>query len=280
MSIVRSDQDLPHASTRVDSWRDAWRRTGRMVVILDFDGTLAPIVDRPEQADIPPGTRTVLDRILNASGVSVAIVSGRGMADARSVARLDGIVYAGNHGMEIGGPGIEKTHEKAAAARPALASVVESLEKKLANVEGAWVEDKGLTLSIHYRQVDRSQIDEVRRAVAESVATEVDLRITEGKEVVEVRPAVDWHKGRAVDFLLAHISPPAGTPAIYIGDDTTDEDAFAAIAEWPGGRGEGVLVGDPASASTSAKSFVRDPAEVAALLRSLAKEEPEQPVSS
>ncbi|HEU0053988.1 MAG TPA: trehalose-phosphatase, partial [Longimicrobium sp.] len=109
---------LTHALDRVPGWADAWRKTGRLILLLDFDGTLAPIVDRPELAAMPERTRAALERLMVMDGVEVAIVSGRGMADARERAGIPGIAYAGNHGMEIHGPGIDRVHPQAAAARP------------------------------------------------------------------------------------------------------------------------------------------------------------------
>ena len=100
------------------------------------------------------------------------------------------------------------------------------------------------------------------------------LRVTEGKELLEVRPAVDWHKGRAVEFLLDQIDPPQGSPVLYIGDDRTDEDAFRALRARSGIHGEGVAVGDPPPSDTAATAYVRTPGEVAKLLEALAEAAP------
>ncbi|HEU4455204.1 MAG TPA: trehalose-phosphatase [Longimicrobiaceae bacterium] len=262
---------IPHALERVDDWRNAWSRSGRLVLLLDFDGTLAPIVPRPEDAAMLPSTRVAVERLLGMPGVEMAVVSGRGMGDARERAALPGIAYAGNHGMEIEGPAVRRIHEEAAEARPALAEVAERLRKDLAAIAGAFVEDKGLTLSIHYRLVDRHRVDDVRLHVMGAVAGNPQLRTMEGKEILEIRPAVDWHKGRAVEFLLGEIDPPAGTPVIYIGDDVTDEDAFRALRDWSGGSGEGVVVGDPPADDTSASCYVRNPLEVGEILAALAR---------
>lgn len=264
---------LPHARERTVGWAEAWARTGRFLLLLDFDGTLAPIVDRPEAAALPPKTRRVLQRLMKAPGLDVAIVSGRGMEDARSRAGIPGVPYAGNHGMEIDGGGVSRIHPEAAAARPALDSVRQRLERELEAVAGTLVEDKGLTLSIHYRLAARDRVDEIRRAVhaAADEAAGV-LRVTAGKEVLEVRPDVEWDKGRAVEFLLDHFAPEPGVPVLYIGDDTTDEDAFRALRRR--GAGEGVVVADPPPADTAASAYVRDPGEVAELFTDLATRAP------
>lgn len=259
---------LPHALERVSGWVGAWERAGRLVLLLDFDGTLAPIVDRPELARLPERTRRVLEELLARPDVDAAVVSGRGMADARERAGLHGLPYAGNHGMEIEGPGVRRVHPEAAAARPALEAVRVRLAGELAEVDGAIVEDKGLTLSIHYRLVARARVQAVREAVHAAAGSAGDaLRVTEGKEVLEVRPRVEWDKGRAVEFLLDHFAPAPGVPVLYIGDDTTDEDAFAALRRR--GEGEGIVIADPPPSTTAAASYLSDPAEVAALFSAL-----------
>ncbi|HEX5724932.1 MAG TPA: trehalose-phosphatase [Longimicrobiaceae bacterium] len=260
---------LVHARERVPAWADAWRRTGRLVLLLDFDGTLAPIVDRPEEAAMPPATRRALERLRALPGVEAAVVSGRGLADVRERAAIPGIAYAGNHGMEIHGPGVERVHPEAAAARPVLAAAARALERVVADVPGAWVEDKVLTLSVHFRLAPREHVGALTQAVAGTAAL-LGLRMTTGKEVLEVRPPVDWDKGRAVLFLLEQMRPPAGAPALYLGDDRTDEDAFRAVRAW-GPSGEGVLVADPVPPDTAAASYLRDPAEVGALFDALAE---------
>ena len=140
---------LIHATERVPAWADGWRRTGRLVLLLDFDGTLAPIVERPEMAGMPDATRRALERLMAMPGVEVAVVSGRGLADVRDRAAIPGIAYAGNHGMEIHGPGVERIHPEAEAARPLLEEARRRVESAIGGVPGAWVEDKQLTLSVH-----------------------------------------------------------------------------------------------------------------------------------
>jgi trehalose-phosphatase len=259
---------LSHASQRLDDWLARWRAAGRLVLLLDFDGTLAPIVARPEMAALPERARLALERLGRRGDVDIAVVSGRGLADARERAGLAGVAYAGNHGMEIEGPGFRHVHAEAAAARPRLERVLERLREPLAAVPGAIMEDKGLTLSVHYRLVPPEQVGEVRRAVEAAVAGEEGIRLTEGKRVIEIRPAVEWDKGRAVEFLLEALNSPPGTPVLYLGDDTTDEDAFRALAS--SGAGEGIVVADSPPAGTAARAYLRSPEEVAEFLETMA----------
>jgi trehalose 6-phosphate phosphatase len=262
---------LENALERVPHWRAGWRESGRLVLLLDFDGTLAPIVERPELASMPDSTRAALAALMEARGVEVAVVSGRGLADVRERAAIPGIAYAGNHGMEIEGAGLHRIHPEARAARPALQAVLERLEPALDRIPGAFAEDKGLTLSIHYRLADPAREDQVRDAVHAAADRHVDLRVTEGKKVLEVRPRVEWDKGRAVLYLLDQMRPPAGTPVLYLGDDRTDEDAFRALEGW-NGAGEGVLIADPPPADSAARSYLPRPEAVAGLLMALVAE--------
>jgi len=245
-----------------------------LVLLLDFDGTLAPIVRHASEARMDERTRAAVMAIAARSDVRVALVSGRGLADVRERAGLDSdrVWYAGNHGMEIEGPDTRRVHEEAAEARPELDQVAARLERALGEIAGAWVEDKGLTLSVHFREVDPDREEEVVGAV-ESAATGADtLRVTRGKKVLEVRPRVDWHKGRAANFLLERFDPPVGAPVLYLGDDVTDEDAFRALQEWERGAGEGVYVGESPPENTDAVAWLRGTDEVAALLEALAGE--------
>ena len=260
---------MQHALERVGEWRRGWERSGRLLLLLDFDGTLAPIVDRPELAAIPAATRAALERLRARPGVEAAVVSGRGMADVRERAALGPIAYAGNHGMEIHGAGIDRVHPEAAAARPLLERASGRIEAGLAGIGGAFLEDKGLTLSIHFRLAPAREA-EVRQVVEDATAGEDALRVTAGKMVLEVRPRVEWDKGKAALFLLDHLRPPPGAPVLYLGDDTTDEDAFRALAGWRP-EGEGVLVAPSPPADSAARSWVRSPEEVAELFAALAE---------
>ncbi|HYH80901.1 MAG TPA: trehalose-phosphatase, partial [Longimicrobium sp.] len=152
---------IPHALERVPGWADAWRRTGRLVLLLDFDGTLAPIVDLPSLAAMPDATRRALERLMALPGVEVAVVSGRGLADVRERAGIPGIAYAGNHGMEIHAGGVDRVHAEAAAARPVLERAARELADAVAPIPGAFVEDKQLTLSVHFRLSPRDRLDEL-----------------------------------------------------------------------------------------------------------------------
>jgi trehalose 6-phosphate phosphatase len=259
---------LPDAMEMLERMSTARERAGGMLLGLDFDGTLAPIVPRPEDAAMPPHTRAAVEALAARPDTHVALVSGRSLADLRERVALDGAFYAGNHGFEIEGPGVHRIHPDAQAARGAMARLAGELGERLAGMVGAIVEDKGLTLSVHYRMVDdEAEGRRIDALVHEACAHLRGLRPTRGKKVVEVRPDVDWHKGRALAFLrdtLLHDVP--GAPTIFIGDDRTDEDAFREV----GDGGCAIVVGDPPPPDTAAHAALASTEAVAAFLGRLA----------
>jgi trehalose 6-phosphate phosphatase len=224
----------------------------RSALLFDVDGTLAPIVARPELAEVPPATRAELER-LAARYLLVAFVSGRSGAEARRLVGLEGSRYVGNHGLELD-PGAHELEAQIAAFRDAV---------------GRNVEDKGLTLSYHFREAPdeaeaRAELEEIaRRAAAEGLVPRW------GRKVLEIRPAVEADKGTAVQTL---IEQTGARRALYAGDDTTDLDAFAALADMSLEHVVRVAVSSeeaPPDLAAAADLVVSGPAELAALLASL-----------
>lgn len=263
--------DLTHASELTADWSHARARAGRMLVALDFDGTLAPIVSRPEDATMLLASRDPLRRLASRPDTDVAIVSGRGLADARERVGLADLYYAGNHGLEIEGPGVSRVNETALAARPRLEQRIAEVRSRFADVDGLEVEDKVLSASVHFRRVsDPAQRDEIARAVHRLCDGDPLLRTVDGKMIVEIRPAVEWDKGHATRFLLETLrgDGDAELPTLFVGDDVTDEDAFRVVRD----HGSGVLVA-PEPRETLASAWLRSPEEVAELLSALADSE-------
>ncbi len=260
---------MVHAYERIGDWQRARERAGRMLLALDFDGTLAPIVPVPDDAALLPAAHDAIGRLLQRPDTMVAVVSGRALADVRRRVDFAGVYYAGNHGLEIEGPDVHRLHAGADAAARLLADCATALRATFADEPDVLVEDKRLTLSVHYRLVDDPvRASGIRARVAACCGGRAGLTLTEGKKVVEVRPDVDWHKGRATTFLVdTLLGADAGAPVVYIGDDRTDEDAFRALH----GRGEGVLVAARPDAASAASAWLRSPDEVATLLDRLGR---------
>jgi trehalose 6-phosphate phosphatase len=237
----------------------------RPVVFLDYDGTLTPIVARPELAVLAPGMRETVRRL--AGACPTAIVSGRALADVAALVGLEELTYAGNHGFELRSPGDAATRQdKGSEYVPLLARFAERIAGDLRSIPDAFVENKTYSLSVHYRQVPPDRVAEVEGAVDRLLDDFPKLRKHLGKKVFEIRPRVDWNKGKAVLWLLEalHLEGP-DVVAFYLGDDVTDEDAFRALA----GRGIGILV-TATPVPSAARYRLRDVDEVRLFLDGLA----------
>ncbi len=242
------------------------RRAGRLFLFFDYDGTLVPIAPTPAAARPDPALVRLIGRLAAAPGVRVALVSGRDLDDVAGMFPLPQIYLAGCHGAELQFPGGRKS-APAGGAGQALAQLADRLQRKLAGRQGFFVERKKYSLALHYRLADPAEVPAALAAFRESARDAVrahGLVFTTGKKVLELRPR-DVDKGRAVRRLLEEY--PGALP-VYLGDDVTDEDAFAALA----GSGVTVLVA-PAPRPSAARYLVRDPAEVRELAAYLAGDE-------
>jgi trehalose-phosphatase len=235
-------------------------RDRRLAIFLDYDGTLTPIVSRPEQATLSISARQVLREL--AGLVPVAILSGRDLDDVRRLVDIDGIVYAGSHGFDIAGPrGLRK--QVATEFLSIIDLAEKELKEKLAGIPGALVERKRFSVAAHYRNVSGSDVSKVAQAVNKVAADHGELRRIDNKKVYELQPNIDWNKGKAVLWLLQALELDGVFP-IYIGDDLTDEEVFRALKE----RGASIVV-NKQPRLTAARYALKDPAEVERFLRDL-----------
>jgi trehalose 6-phosphate phosphatase len=228
------------------------REPGRTALVFDVDGTLAPIAPRPELAAVPPATKAELARLAGRY-LLVACVSGRAGEDARRLVGVDGIEFVGNHGLELD-PDAARLAEAVARFRDAV---------------GLPVEDKVLSLTYHYREAEdeAAAVAELEQVAERARAAGLDARW--GRKVLEVRPPVETHKGTAVRTLLERSGASLG---LYAGDDTTDLDAFAGLADAALEHAVRVAVSSdegPEELRAAADLVVGSPDELAALLRLL-----------
>jgi trehalose 6-phosphate phosphatase len=244
--------------------------TGRQpAVFYDFDGTLSEIVEDPDSARLVDGAADALTSL--SAACPVAILSGRDLADVRERIGLPGLWYAGSHGFELTGPdGTHHQNPEAAASIPVLTEAAADLADQLGHIPGVVVEHKRFGVAVHYRNADRDRVGEVAAAVR-TAGQRTALRVTTGREVIELRPNIDWDKGKTLHWVLDYIRDNEGAGPllpIYLGDDITDEDAFDAVDD----DGIAILVrhSDDGDRATAARYALDDPGRVREFTEQLA----------
>ena len=270
-SSARIDR-LPHALR--DGEQLERRLAGRRpAVFLDYDGTLTPIVERPEDALISESMRQAVRGL--AQRCPVCVVSGRDRRVVQELMRVDDLIVAGSHGFDIWSPD-EGTleHEAGGGFEPLIERVTARVQEEAGPIEGSLVEPKKASVALHYRLVAEADRPRIKAIVDRLLSEYADeLKVTPGKMVFELQPRLDWDKGKAVLYLLEALALDRDDVVpLYLGDDITDEDAFAALA----GRGIGIFVGsadDPevAGRSTSAEFVLDSTQEVERFLDTLAR---------
>ena len=229
----------------------------QVVVFLDYDGTLTPIVNRPELAVLSSDMREALT--LLSRQCPVGIISGRDRKDVTDLVKLDSLIYAGSHGFDIAGPqGFNLHHEVGESFSLDLDQAESALREQLHAIPGSLLERKKFSIAVHYRLVHQDQVPEIERVVTQVLSTFPTLRRSEGKKVFEIQPRLEWDKGKALLWLLDGLNWKAKNYfPIYIGDDLTDEDAFGALT----GIGTGIVV-EEGYRFSSAQSALESPHEV------------------
>ena len=203
-------------------------RGRRLLLFLDYDGTLVPIKKAPELAVLRSSRRRLLERL--SQNIFVCIVSGRSLADIQKLTAIKDIAYIGNHGLEISCRGRGWIHPEAKRIKPVLKDVLERIRRKTGDWPGLLVEDKGLTGSVHYRRLAVPLPKKLREITEHEVRLRNrELKLTEGKKVFEIRPNIKWDKGKGVREFIRWLDIKQPALRVYIGDDQTDEDAFRAL---------------------------------------------------
>lgn len=237
---------------------------GVPVLFFDYDGTLTPIVRHPSEAVIPVPTKEILERL--AARWHVAIISGRDLKDVQGMVGLNDLIYAGSHGFDVSDSTLSLPGKiDVESILSALDEAQAILEPQVEALEGAWIERKSFAIAVHYRESPEEVEPVLEQHVDQIVYESEELRKSCGKKIFELRPDVDWDKGKALTSLLKgmDVDYDSAVP-LYIGDDTTDEDAFREIV----GRGIGILVSDDPG-ETAAEYALRNPDEVAVFLNRL-----------
>lgn len=242
----------------LDVWNELQARlvSSGVVVLLDYDGTLTPIAQRPDLAVLSPAMRDTLRRVANCW--PTAIVTGRALDQIQKLVGMPELTYAASHGFDIEGPGVR--YQVGKESQKEIDKAFEEITERIDRIEGVLIENKVFTIAVHFRLVAPDRTAAVIAATRE-VAAAHGLRVTGGKMVIEMRPDIDWDKGTAVRWLAAR---HAAYVPLFIGDDATDEDAFRAIRD----DGIGVLVASTPR-ETTASYMLPDVAGVEELLRRL-----------
>ncbi|KAF3650259.1 putative trehalose-phosphate phosphatase J [Capsicum chacoense] len=248
----------------------------QIVVFLDYDGTLSPIVDDPEKAFMTTEMREAVRD--TAKYFPTAIVSGRCRAKVFNFVKLSELYYAGSHGMDIKAPVKRRNYKKGSNQSvlcqpakdflPMIAEVYKSLVEKTKSIPGAKVENNKFCLSVHFRRVEEKRWTELAEQVKSVTKEYPKLRLTQGRKVLEIRPSIKWNKGNALEFLLESLGYANSNDVlpIYIGDDRTDEDAFKVLCDR--GQGFGILVSKTPK-ETNASYSLQEPLEVMYFLNRL-----------
>lgn len=261
--MYKNHKNLPNALAHFDQLQEVIG--GRKpLLILDYDGTLSPIVPNPDDAVLPEGTKQSLIKL--AAITPVAVISGRDRKDVEQKVALSQLIYAGSHGLDMAGPeGLDIPEKVEERTLQSLKTAAENLRLKLQSVKGSLVESKKYAIAVHFRNVEEGETEKVKEAVLEELAKYKDLKKGTGKKILELKPDIDWHKGRATMWLFEALDLTLeGAIPVFVGDDITDEDAFASIHE----DGLGILVGSHGE-QTAATFSLKDTDEVQQFLERL-----------
>ncbi|KAH6822226.1 Haloacid dehalogenase-like hydrolase superfamily protein [Perilla frutescens var. hirtella] len=260
----------------------------QIVVFLDYDGTLSPIVNDPDRAFMSDAMRSAVREV--AKLFPTGIISGRSRDKVHGFVMLDEVHYAGSHGMDIMGPpsrlnsyddkyqtntmdkkGNEITiFQPAKEYLPTIKKMLEELKQRTCDIPGVFVEDNRFCISVHYRHVLNEDYGDLDEIIQNLLSENPFFHLTRGKKVLEIRPSIEWNKGDALVYLLETMgfSNSSDVVPFYIGDDNSDEDAFKVLRSR--GQGHGIVVSS-SPRETSASYSLCDPTEVLSFLLRLSR---------
>ncbi len=236
----------------------------KVALFLDYDGTLVPIQRDPKQCFLSDEVKNQLRLLAEAKHCYLFILSGRALSDITKRVGIKEIYYGGNHGLDISGPDIRYTHPKAIQSRPVINYAKRKLKNKIGDIDGAWLEDKKFTLSLHYRSVKAADIPLVKKIFYSTVDEFLKKNLSaviKGKKVLELVPDILWDKGKAALLILQRLKGKC--LPIYVGDDQTDETAFKAL------RRRGITIRVGKSKKTFAAYHLKGHREISSLLEQI-----------
>jgi len=252
------------------NWRNAARRIKKaklVILFLDYDGTLAPIRRLPHLARISSPAKRLLRRLFKNSKIEICIISGRSLAEIKRMVGLKNLLYVGNHGLEIGEKNGINTLPQASRIKRRIKSICGRLKMFSKQFPGFWVENKGLTASLHYRLVSPSLTKILTKELTVWLKNQIpDLGVTAGKKVWEIRPRTKRNKGWAVQY-ISRLFPGQEKLKIYAGDDRTDWDAFKKIIQR---QGIAIQVGKNNNEGHKNYFYLKSPGELTLFMEKLA----------
>jgi trehalose-phosphatase len=236
-------------------------KADKVLLFLDYDGTLAPFKNRPNDVITSNKVRNVIQRLLKVQKYKVIIVTGRRLIDIKQLLNLEGISYAALHGMNIAlDNGNTHNWKPDKDIRPILNQIKSIVMDEFSEEKDIFLENKEYSLAFHYRMVKTDNTNAYIQKflnIVKTVDTDRCLNILKGSKVIEIRPK-GWHKGKSVEFILKLFSEQINILPVYIGDDITDEDAFRSI----GNEGITIYVSNNSKQLTTARYYLKNPHEV------------------
>lgn len=243
----------------------------KVILLSDYDGTLTAICEHPDLAILPEKVRELLKKLTSHHKFLLGIVTGRSIQQIKEFVNIRNIVYAANYGAELEGPEMRFTNPEAKKSRYILWHIYLRLLKSLRHIEGVYIEDKGLSISLHYRLVkkikDLQHITKVFYSITKPFLDKEMISLDTGKMVYEIRSPVKSNKASIVTWLLVHYFPlefQKDALLIYLGDDKADIEVFTVLR----GKALTIFVGDP-SVTSEADYFIHSPKEVEVFLEYL-----------
>lgn len=250
---------MKHLLSAVQEWQSLVKERN-LLLFMDYDGTLTPIVESPDRANLSVLMKRILEILVSLRGIQLAVISGRSLKQLKSFVSIPALIHVGNHGLEVEGPGIKHVFPGRVSVTALMEEISGCLKKAFKEIPEIIVEDKTYTLSVHYRQVKKENIEQNWSRLLKILFPYLEqsqILLTQGKKVWEIRPATAWNKATAVLWLtnyFSSIEPKRSFLSMYVGDDQADEACFALM----GHGGFGVRVTEDPSEPTNAEYYLRN----------------------